>query len=103
MEYSRWRGGTITTSTSLASDDTRALGVPVVTTQVYTVQDGKTKSLKCSWTEGSLAALKAATAALPVTGGELFPTHTLVAVLGGLATLGRAGMALLRLRSHQQQ
>lgn len=56
-------GDTVTTRTSMGTDDTRGLGVSIVSTQVYTVQDGKIKSLTCNWSQESLAALQAAMAA----------------------------------------
>lgn len=77
------------------------MGVEVVTTQEYTIQEGLITAFTCSWSEESVAAVQAATAALPVTGGELFPTHALVAVLGGLGALGAAAIALLRRRWHR--
>ena len=100
-------GDRVTTRTSMSSDPLREMGVTVISTQVYAVQGGKIKSLRCSWSEESLAAIQAATATLPETGGELggslFPTHTLAAALGGLVLLGGVGLGLLRHRSHQRR
>jgi len=102
-------GDTVTTRTSMGTDDTRALGVSIVSTQVYTVQDGKIKGLTCSWSQESLAALQAAMeaamATLPETGGDPFAIGSLVMSLGGLAMFwaGALGLALLRRRSGQQR
>lgn len=108
-EVLKVEGDIVTTRTSMGTDDTRGLGVQIVSTQVYTVQDVKIKSLTCSWSDESLAALQAAMAtaaalpaALPVTGGVLFPTHALAMALGGLAVFGGLVLALLRRSSHQQ-
>lgn len=110
-EVLKVEGDKITTSTLMAMDDTRALGVQVVSTQVYTVQDGKIKSLWCSWSAETLAALQAATAAaaealpdtgIPVARGGLLPTRALAMALGGLAVLGAFGLALLRRRARSR-
>lgn len=110
-EVLKVEGDTVTTSTSMGTDDTRALGVSIVSTQVYTVQDGKIKSLTCSWSEESLAALQTAMAAaadslpetgIPVASAGLIPAHALAMALAGLAVLGVLGLALLRARAHRQ-
>jgi hypothetical protein len=104
-------GDTVTTRTSMSSDPLREMGVPVVSTQVYTVQDGKIKSVTCSWSEESVAKLQAAMAAaaealpetgIPVASGGLLPAHLPAMALGGLALLGGIGLALVRRRTHPQ-
>jgi hypothetical protein len=98
-------GDTVTTRTSMGTDDTRGLGVPIESTQVYTVQDGKITALTCSWSEESLAALQAAVEAaaetLPETGGDPFAIRALLMSLSGLTVLGGGtlGLELRRRRS----
>ena len=93
----------------MGTDDTRGLGVSIESIQVWTVQDGRITGLTCTWSEESLAALQAAmeaaAATLPETGGDPFAINTLVMSLGGLAALGGGGLGLglLRRRSRQQQ
>ena len=95
-------GDTVTVVAKVWADPTRALGIaPLVTTDVYTVQDGQITSQTSTLTEESSAKLMAAMAALPETGGATFPTYALVMALGGLAILGGLGLQLLRRRSHQ--
>jgi len=104
-------GGTVTTRTSMGTDDTRGLGVAIVSTQVYVVQDGKIKSLRCSWSEESLAALQAAMAAsaealpetgVPVESAGLLSAHALEIALGGMIVLGTLALALARRRANAQ-
>ena len=92
-------GDKVTTRTLMDMDDTRALGVQVVSTQVYVVQDGKIKSVRCDWSDETLAALAAAAKALPETGMPvgnvvLFPSQALLLLLGGLILLGSLGLVL---------
>jgi hypothetical protein len=79
----------------------RALGVTLEGTEVITIQDGKIVTDTWTATEESLAALQAAMAALPQTGGEAVPFHVVVMALGGLAVAGGLGMELLRRRWRQ--
>jgi len=52
-------------------------------------------------TDESLAALQAAMATLPETGGEPLPFYALVMILGGLVVSCGLGVGFLRRRSHQ--
>lgn len=105
VEILQVEGNTVTTLTKTWVDPTREMGVaPLVATEVYTVQDGKIKGLTWTISDESLAALQAAMAALPVTGGDVPSGYNsaLLMALGGLAILGGLGLALLRRRSPQQ-
>jgi hypothetical protein len=62
----------------------------------YVVQDGKITSYTWTPTEETVAKLQAAMAALPETGGVVFPTYALIMALGGLGILSGLGLALLR-------
>lgn len=95
-------GDNATWSAEIWADEFRALGVaPLDYRGEGIVQGGLLKSYTWKMTDQSLEKLGAAVAALPVTGGVLFPTHALVVALGGLALLGGVVLALLhRLRRH---
>lgn len=97
-------GDTVTVVAKVWADPTRGLGIaPLVTTDVYTVQDGQITSQTSTLTEESAAKLMAAMApeSMPETGGDAFPTYALVVVLGVLIGAGSLGMEMLRRRSHQ--
>jgi hypothetical protein len=86
-------GGTVTSESRVWDNDTRALGVaPLIGTEVCVVEDGKIKSLTWTMSEASLAALGAALAALPQTGGEPLPGYAWIAALGGLAFAAGLGI-----------
>jgi hypothetical protein len=89
-------GDTVTFKSRYTSDDMRALGVTLEGTEAITIQDGKITTDTWTVTEESLAALQAAMAALPETGGEVVPLHVVVTALGGLAVTGGLGVELLR-------
>jgi hypothetical protein len=93
-------GNTTTVESRVWDSDTRALGVaPLVATEVCVAdEDGKIKSMTWTMSDESLAALGAALAALPETGGETFPAYAWVLALGGLAVAGGLGMEYLRRR-----
>jgi ketosteroid isomerase-like protein len=85
-------GSTVLATTSVADDILRSFGLTsLVQTDEFTIQDGKVVARTMAFTEESLAALGAAAAALPETGG---PSQTGMLQLwlgaGGLliATLG---------------
>ena len=99
-------GDKATWTAKVWTDEWRALGVaPLDATAEGVVQDGLLKYWTFTKTPESVAreeAAKAAAAALPVTGGVLFPTHALAMALGGLAVFGGLGLEVLRRRSHPQ-
>ena len=87
---------TVTTESKTWSNETRALGVaPLVGTEVCVVQDGKIQSMTWTMSEASLAALGAALAALPQTGGECVPDYAWIMALGGLAFAAGLGIGHL--------
>ena len=95
-------GNTVTVESRVWQSDTRALGVaPLVATEVCVVEDGKIKSMTWTMSDESLAALGAALAALPETGGGTFPAYAWVVALGGLAVAGGLGIEYLRRRAQQ--
>ena len=93
-------GDTATVVAKVWADSSRAIGIaPLVTTDVYTVQDGLITSQTSTLTEESAAKLMAAMAAmsaesLPETGGQAFPVSGVLLALGGMAMLG--GLSLMR-------
>jgi limonene-1,2-epoxide hydrolase len=100
-EILKVEGDTVTTKLKTSIKDVLALGIPWVEgTEVEVVQDGKIVSATWTMSEESVAAIQAATAALPETGGDLLPSYALITVLGGLAIVGGVGLALLRRRSY---
>jgi hypothetical protein len=86
-------GGTVTSESRVWDNDTRALAVaPLIGTEVCIVEDGQIKSLTWTMSEASLAALGAALAALPQTGGEPLPGYAWITALGGLAFAAGLGI-----------
>ena len=84
---------TVTSESKVWDNDTRALGVaPLIGTEVCVVEDGTIKSLTWTISEASLAALGAALAALPQTGGEGLPGQVWVVLLGGVALAAGLGV-----------
>jgi hypothetical protein len=99
-ESTQVEGDTVTVVAKVWADESRATGIaPLVTTDVYTVQDGLITSQTSTLSEESAAKLMAAMAAMepemmPETGGEALPAYTVLMVLGGLAVLGGLGLVL---------
>jgi len=101
-EILKVEGDTVTTRMKSSMAFARELGVPwIEATEVEVIRDGKIQSITWTMSEGSAAALQAAMAGLPETGGDLFPSYTLVTVLGWFAIVGGLGLALLRRRSYR--
>jgi LPXTG-motif cell wall-anchored protein len=95
-------GNTVTAESKTWSNDTRALGVaPLVGTEVCAVQDGRVQSMTWTMSEESLAALGAALATLPQTGGESPPDYAWIMVLGGLVFAVGLGFRHLGRRARQ--
>ena len=92
-------GNTTTCAAFYEGDDTRALGIgPLEMVLELVVEDGLFTSITWTVTEEALAALAAAIAALPQTGGAAFPLQALMVGLGGLAVAGGLGLERLRRR-----
>ena len=97
-------GGTVTSENKVSDDEIRALGVaPLVGTEVCVVQDGKIQSLTWTMSDESLAALGAALAALPETGGEPAPGYAWFMALGGFALAAGLGANYVRRRVQHLQ
>ena len=97
-------GGTVTSESKVWDNDLRALGVAtLVGTEVCVVEDGKIKSMTWTASDASLAALGAALAALPPTGGEPLPGYVWIMALGGLAITVGLGAGWLDRRVRQGQ
>jgi hypothetical protein len=95
-------GGTVTSESMVWDNDTRALGVaPLIGTEVCVVEDGKIKSLSWTMSEASLAALGAALAALPQTGGGSVPDYAWIMAFGGLVITAGLGAGCLGRRVRQ--
>ena len=93
-------GGTVTFESKVWDDDLRALGVaPSIATEVCIVEDGKIQSTTWTMSEESLAALGAAMAALPKTGGPLVSVATWAAALGSLLLAGGLAVRYARRRA----
>ena len=91
-------GDTVTVRSWYTDDDLRALGLTLEGIQVVTFQDGKIVSAIWTATDETMAALEAAMAALPETGGGALPSDALVITLGGLLVAGGLTMESLRRR-----
>jgi hypothetical protein len=95
-------GNTVTAESKTWSNDTQALGVaPLVATEVCIVQDGKIQSMTWTISDASLAALGAALAALPQTGGGPVPGYAWIMAVGAVTLV--AGLAARRLNRHLRQ
>jgi hypothetical protein len=95
-------GNTVTAEGKSWDNDTRALGVaPLVGTEVCIVQDGKIQSLTWTMSEASQAALGAALAALPQTGGGPVPGYAWIMAVGAVTLV--AGLGARRLTRHVRQ
>jgi ketosteroid isomerase-like protein len=93
---------TVTVTVWFTDDDLRAIGLNLEGIEEVTVQDGKIVTETWTATDETMAALEAAMAALPETGGEALPIHALVIVLGGLWVAGGWAMESLRRRSQRE-
>jgi hypothetical protein len=86
-------GNTVTAESKTWSNDTQALGVaPMVGTEVCVVENGEIKSMTWTMSEASLAALGAALATLPQTGGTALPGQAWIVLLGGVALAAGLGV-----------
>jgi ketosteroid isomerase-like protein len=94
-------GDTVTFTSRYTNDDLQAIGITLEGTEVITIRDGKIATDTFTVTEESMAALQAAMATLPETGGGVVPFHAVVTALGGLAVAGGLGMELRRRRWRQ--
>jgi LPXTG-motif cell wall-anchored protein len=93
-------GNTTTCAASYEGDDTKPLGIgPLEFILELVEEDGLFTSITWTATDETLAALAAAMAALPETGGEAFLIQPLLVGLGGLAVAGGLGLKRLRRRS----
>ena len=93
---------TVTSESKVWDNDTRALGVaPLVGTEVCVVENGQIASLTWTISEASLAALGAALAALPQTGGGSVPGYAWIMALGGLVITAALGAGWLGRRLRQ--
>jgi ketosteroid isomerase-like protein len=98
-ESTQAEGDTVTVVAKVWADPTRAMGIaPLVTTDVFTVQDGLITSQTSTLTEESAQKLMAAMAAMepetmPETGGDVFAVYGALVALGGLVVLGGLGLA----------
>ena len=101
VEILQVEGDTVTSRTWYSNDDLRALGLTLENIDEITFQDGKIVTETATLTDESLAALQAAMATLPETGGETLPFYALVMILGGLVVACGLGVGFLRRRSHQ--
>jgi LPXTG-motif cell wall-anchored protein len=101
VEILQVEGDTVTSRTWYSNDDLRALGLTLESIDEITFQDGKIVTETATLTDESLAALQAAMATLPETGGETLPFYALVMILGGLVVSCGLGVGFLRRRSHQ--
>jgi limonene-1,2-epoxide hydrolase len=101
VEILQVEGDTVTSRTWYSNDDLRALGLKMEGIDEITFQDGKIVTETWTPTDESLAALQAALATLPETGGEVLPFYALVMILGGLVVACGLGMGFLRRRSYQ--
>jgi hypothetical protein len=99
-EIASVEGDTVTLEVKSWMDYSRALGIaPIINTEVYTIRDGKIQTWTYTMSEESMAALAAAMAALPETGGGTLPIQGMLVGLGGLAAAGGLGLERLRRRS----
>ena len=85
-------GNTAKFKSRYTSVEMDALGVTLEGSAVATIEDGKIMTIYFTTTEESMAAVQAAMATLPQTGGEVVPFHIVVMALGGLAVTGGLGM-----------
>ncbi len=91
-------GDTVTFTSRYTNDDLQAIGITLEGTEVITIRDGRIATDTFTVTEESMAALQAAMATLPETGGGVVPFHAVVTALGGLVVVCGLGMKLRRHR-----
>jgi limonene-1,2-epoxide hydrolase len=91
-------GDTLTLTVWYSDDDLRGLGLKLEGITEVTFKDGKIVAETWTATDETMAALQAAMATLPETGGEALPIYALVMALGGLAVAGGLGMRFLHRR-----
>jgi hypothetical protein len=89
-------GNTITLRTWYTDDDLRAMGLNLEGITEVTIEDGKIATETWTATDETMAALEAAMAALPETGGETLSLRALLIALGGLSVAGGWAVASLR-------
>jgi hypothetical protein len=95
-------GNTVTAESKTWSNDTTALGVaPLVGTEVCVVADDQIRSMTWTMSDASLAALGAALAALPQTGGASVPGYAWILAVGGLVLA--VGLCLRHLGNRVRQ
>jgi ketosteroid isomerase-like protein len=95
-------GNTITTQARYVDDDVRSLGLEFTEgTEEFVVQDGKITNYTYTMTDASVAELMAAMPpqTMPVSGGESFPTYSVLMAIGGLTISVGLGLTLLHRRS----
>ena len=88
-------GETVTCLLNYTDDSLKALGLDSIDNEfVVIVREGKIQTYTATMTEESLAALMAAMSpeSLPETGGIVFPSYAVLAILGGL--IGIIGFGL---------
>ena len=95
-------GNTVTTLGRYADDDVRSLGLEYLeVTEEWVIQDGKITEYTSTITDESVAELMAALPpeAMPVSGGDGFPTYAVLMAIGGLTISVGLGLTLLHRRS----
>jgi ketosteroid isomerase-like protein len=95
-------GNTVTTLGRYQDDDLRSLGLEFIDgTEEWVVQDGKITEYTWTTTDESVAELMAALPpeAMPVSGGDGFPTYAVLMAIGGLTISVGLGLMLLGRRS----
>jgi hypothetical protein len=94
-------GETVTCLLNYTDDSLKALGLDSIDNEfVIIVREGKIQTYTATMTEESLAALMAAMSpeSLPETGGIVFPSYAVLAILGGLIGISGFGLEALRWR-----
>lgn len=93
VEIRQVEGGAITALAKFLDDGLRSEGIAYIEgIEEYTIQNGKITSYK--WTTQGV--VTEAPPTLPESGGEPFPTYTLMLAMGGVLLLGSLGLALRR-------
>jgi hypothetical protein len=95
-------GNTVTTLGRYVDDDLRSLGLESIeVTEEWVIQDDKITEYTSTITDESVAELMAALPpeAMPVSGGDGFPTYVVIMALGGLTISVGLGLTLLHRRS----
>ena len=92
-------GETVTCLLNYTDDSLKALGLDSIDNEfVVIVREGKIQTYTATMTEESLAALMAAMSpeSLPETGGIVFPSYAVLAILGGLIGISGFGLEAWR-------